>query len=128
MVMLHSIPVPLASESSGELEVPDRRCHPRLGIGFRVVEVDGSVSYFQYASNLSESGLFLAGCLPREIGARVTLLFIPPGTGTRLVIAAEVVANVSAPRRGTSLRFLDDEESPVRVWLRDYIQDRIIDG
>jgi hypothetical protein len=108
----------------GTLQSFDRRRLPRIGIGLRVVEVDGEVSYFQFASNLSENGMFLAGCLPREVGAHVVLTFLVPRTGVRVVVAAEVVGNQEAPR-GTSFRFIDDEDSPVRVLLREFIRGRM---
>src|SRR5262245_3123460 len=107
-----------------QLQAFERRCLPRIGIGLRVVEIDGEVSYFQYASNLSENGMFLAGCLPRELGAHVLLTFIVPGTGVRVVVAAEVVGNQTGPR-GTSFRFIDDADSPVRELLRDFISGRM---
>jgi hypothetical protein len=42
------------------------------------------------------------------------------------VVAAEVVGNVDAPGRGTCVRFVDDADSPVRIWLRAYIHDRML--
>jgi hypothetical protein len=121
-----SIPLPIesASERSGEIQVPERRRHERVPVGLRVVEMDGDVSYFQYATNLSESGMFLEGAAPRDPGARMTLAFIPPGSRQPAVVPAEVVGNLTAPRRGLQVRLLDDESSAVRTWLREYVRHR----
>jgi hypothetical protein len=122
-----SIPVTIetASERSGELQVPERRRHARVPVGLRVVEVDGDVQYFQYATNLSEGGMFLEGSATREPGAKLTLAFIPPGTSSAAVVQAEVVGNLVAPRCGIQLRLLLEEDAAVRVWLREYVRHRL---
>jgi len=122
-----SIPVTVESgnEKSGEIDLPERRVHPRVAASLRVVEVDGDVRYFQLATNLSEGGMFLEGATPREPGSQVTLLFIPPGAREPAMMPAEVVGNLEAPRRGTRIRFLDDDASPVRAWLREYVRHRL---
>jgi len=121
-----SIPFPIevASERSGEFQVSERRRHARVAISLRVIEVDGDVRYFQYATNVSESGMFLEGAAPRDPGAAMTLLFIPPGSRVPMTVPAEVVGNLEAPRRGIRVRFLVDDDAAVRAWLREYVRHR----
>ncbi len=121
-----SIPAPIevASERSGEFKVQERRVHARVAISLRVIEVDGDVRYFQYASNISESGMFLEGAAPRDPGSLMTLLFIPPGSREPMTVLARVIGNLEAPRRGIRVRFLADDDSAIRTWLREYVRHR----
>jgi hypothetical protein len=102
----------------------DRRVHPRIPISMRVIELDGEILCYQRAANLSEGGLFLEGSL-RRIGKQFTLMFIPPGSSTRIVTRAQVVGRIAGRRAGTCVRFLEDGTSEVRYWLRRYVRQNL---
>ncbi len=102
----------------------DRRVHPRIPVSMRVIELDGDVLCYQRAGNLSEGGLFIEGGL-RPIGKKFTLMFVPPGSSTRIVTRALVVGRIAGRRTGTCVRFLEDGTSEVRCWLRRYVHQQL---
>lgn len=88
------------------------------------MEVQGTTTYFRYATNVSVGGMFLEGTVPYEVGSRVTLIFIAPGDSQPTRVEAEVVGGGEGDVRGMRLRFLDDEDSDLRIRLRAYVRQR----
>jgi Tfp pilus assembly protein PilZ len=89
----------------------ERRRYPRIRAGISVVEIAGDTAYFQYASNLSEGGVFLERTLSHEIGTRVALLFKVPDQSDPISVEAEVVG-AAADGAGMRLRFVDLDDHP----------------
>ena len=89
----------------------ERRRHPRVASGFSVVELTGQTTYFQYATNLSEGGLFLERTLPHPPGTRVALLFKVPHQREPIAVEAEVLGG-SSEGQGMRLRFVDLDQHP----------------
>lgn len=89
----------------------ERRKHRRVRAGISVVELSGETAYFQYATNLSEGGVFLERTLPHEVGTRVALLFKVPDQADPISIEAEVVGGVD-DGTGMRLRFVDLDDHP----------------
>lgn len=112
-----------AQSVSGELTA-DRRGARRVPVSLKVVEVDGTTTYFQYATNLSAGGLFLDGTLGAEPGTEVTLIFVPPGMHEPVQVPARVVRYREGERSGAHLQFLDPEDSLLREHLRSYVSSR----
>jgi len=85
-----------------------------------VVEIVGDTTYFQYATNISEGGVFLSRTLSHPPGTRVSLLFRVPGQPEPIALVAEVVGDAAEP--GMRLRFLGLERQPaLREKLRNLV-------
>jgi hypothetical protein len=91
-------------------ESGNRRVHDRVETDLPVVEIVGDTTYFQYAVNLSEGGLYLSRTLSHPPGTHVLVLFRVPGHGEPITLEAEVVGDRS--ERGMRLRFVDLDERP----------------
>jgi len=107
--------------ASGEFRI-DRRVHPRLPVELRVVEVDGTTTYFRYATNVSVGGMRIDGTVPYEAGTVLTLIFIAPGDTDPTRVQVEVLGPGDADGRGMRVRFLDDEDSDLRISLRRFVR------
>jgi Tfp pilus assembly protein PilZ len=107
--------------ASGEFRI-DRRLHPRLPVELKVVELDGTTTYFRYATNVSVGGLFLEGPSPYPTGTQVTLIFIPPKSTEPMRVDGEIVAGQAGESRGMHVKFLDDEDSDLRIKLRAFVR------
>jgi Tfp pilus assembly protein PilZ len=105
----------------GVTRMRDRRTSPRIPVGLPVVEIDEETTYFQYATDLSDGGMFLQGTAPHPVGSEITVLFKLPGSTDISRVPAIVVGNTDGARRGTHLKFLDHDESDARARVRDYV-------
>lgn len=96
---------------STEERLAERRRHERVRAGISVVELSGHTAYFQYASNLSEGGVYLERTLRHGIGTRVALLFRVPDQSDPISVEAEVLG-AAADGSGMRLRFVDLDDHP----------------
>ncbi|HTJ81081.1 MAG TPA: PilZ domain-containing protein [Polyangiaceae bacterium] len=82
----------------------ERRRGARAPVALQVEERTGDALYFQRASNLSETGIWLEGTLAHPPGTRVELdLALPAGA----VRVAGVVVGRDAEGVGMAVRFVD---------------------
>lgn len=83
----------------------ERRIEPRAEVAIWVQERTNDALYFQHATNLSTSGVWLDGTLPHPPGTRVALDIDLPGEGP-LSVNGEVVLH-RTPKAGMAVRFVD---------------------
>ena len=82
----------------------ERRRSRRAAVAFHVEERTNDALYFQRATSLSPSGVWLEGTLPHPPGTRVELELDLPGGRTR--VAGEVVGR-DPESPGMAVRFVD---------------------
>jgi uncharacterized protein (TIGR02266 family) len=82
----------------------ERRSHDRVEVELRVDERTDGALYFQRATNLSMTGLFLDGTLPHPPGTSVVLDVHVPGERAPVRVTGEVVCERGA-RLGMGVRF-----------------------
>lgn len=83
----------------------ERREEQRAEVAIWVEERTNDALYFQRATNLSVSGIWLDGTLPHPPGTRVSLDIELPGDG-QVKVFGEVVAR-KADDRGMAVRFVE---------------------
>ncbi len=83
----------------------ERRTEPRAEVAIWVQERTNDALYFQHATNLSTSGVWLDGTLPHPPGTRVALDIDLPGEGP-LSVNGEVVLH-RTEKAGMAVRFVD---------------------
>jgi hypothetical protein len=90
--------------AAGDDKTSERRDEPRAEVAIWVEERTNDALYFQRATNLSASGIWLDGTLPHPPGTRVALDF-DLGDGPVKVVG-EVVAR-KPDDRGMAVRFIE---------------------
>lgn len=84
----------------------DRRQATRVPVEFFLEERTGDALYYQRATNLSVSGVYLEQTLPHPPGTRVDLQLRLPGDPAPIRLKGEVV-NRAARDVGMGVRFVD---------------------
>ena len=98
----------------------DRRIHPRIPI-LLMVEYDSLSDFFvDYATDISQGGMFVITREKLGIGAQVNVKFTLPGESGALEAAGTVVRKTEKPSVGVGIRFdplPDNAKSAIeRLW------------
>jgi len=75
----------------------ERRTSARVQVNLEVEERLGEDLYFQRATNLSASGLYLHGTLPHPPGTQIQLQLTLPGEPTPVRVRGEVTPPAARP-------------------------------
>ena len=83
----------------------ERRTSARVSVNLEVEERTAGDLYFQRATNLSITGLYLDGTLPHPPGTQVVLALALPGEPTPVRVRGEVIPPTARPR-GMGVKFV----------------------
>jgi uncharacterized protein (TIGR02266 family) len=123
----------MAQEKEQIKERPKADKRKSLRTHLLVLKVQGKYSnksFFGYARNISQSGLFISSFTPKEAGERFPLEFTLPGTDITINCTAEVIwsrrfdpelQHKSNYEPGMGLKFLDLSEDKKKIidgWVK----------
>jgi len=103
-----------------DIQVPDRRQHPRMAVRLRVKFPSLEVLQQDYSEDISHGGIFIQTQKPRGIGDRFMITLVHPQTEWELELFGEVVRVTRQDPRlqdsvpGMGIKFLEMDEKKIK--------------